>query len=126
MPRSFHYLLNVADAERVELWEHGLHVTHGAGTALKSDLKPKLEIVYSVSLSVSSLLQSKQASASELASGHISLKVGNLSSAHLSVVACGDMDMGQRILQGPCGFTRAPKSPVTRIDEVYERSDAQR
>ncbi|KAF4788150.1 hypothetical protein TURU_163360 [Turdus rufiventris] len=52
--------------------------------ALKSDFKPKLQIVYSVSLSVSSLLQSQQASAPELASQHMGLKVSNPSSAQLS------------------------------------------
>lgn len=95
--------------------------------ALMSDLKTKLQIVYSVSLSVSSLLQSQQAPASELASCHTGLKLGNPSSAHLGVVAHGDMDKGLRILQSPCGSTWASKSPVRRNSEVYGWwSEAQR
>lgn len=118
-PRVFTTILNIADAESqvVRAW---------AEMALKSDFKPKLEIVYSVSLWVSSLLQSQQASAPELASQNIGLKVSNPSSAQLAAVAGGDMDQGQRILQGPCGSTRAPKSPVTRNHGVYGWPDAQR
>lgn len=40
--------------------------------------------------------------------------------------AGGGMDWGQRILRGPCGSTRAPKSPVTRNNGVYGWPDAQR
>lgn len=104
----------------------GAWAAYGAEVALKSDFKPKLQIVNSMSLSVSSLLQSQPARAPELTLQRTDLEVGSPSSAHLTAVGGGDMDKGQRILQGPCGSTRAPGSAVTRNSEVYGWSDARR
>lgn len=124
--RVFTTILNVADVERIELWERGLHVTHGAGIVLKLDLKPKLQIVYSVSLSgIFTAPEQTNHCFRACLWAHLS-ESGQALVSPPQCCCMGDMDTGQRILQGPCGSTRAPKSPVTRNDEVYEQSDAQR
>ena len=84
--------------------------------ASKSDPKPDLLIICSGSLTLSSRFQSKQASTSEVASEFV-CSVGNLS--YNPSQSCGDgmcMVLGRR-------STKAPKSPATRNNEIYEQSD---
>lgn len=74
--RLFTSILDLADAQGAKLWEHGLHLTRGAGMASKSDPKPDLLIVCSGSLTLTSPFQGKQASTSEVASEHVCLQCG--------------------------------------------------